>query len=221
MLQGMTLISRPAICKNYETFFSCLREKEIRLLELGIYKGGSLLLWRDYFPNGIIAGLDKNPVSLVDPTGRIHTYQGLQQDPAILNSIASELGPFDIVIDDASHRGEITRASFWHLFPNHLKPGGIYVIEDWGTGYWGTHPDGQYYQPPRNEESSTDGNLKQPLPNHNYGMVGFIKQLIDECGMEDITKPGRGISPSRQSLIENMQISFGQVFVKKKDNRSP
>src|SRR5438309_8699047 len=43
---------------------------------------------------------------------------------------------FDVIIDDCSHIGELTRISFWHLFEHHLKPGGLYVIEDWSTGYW-------------------------------------------------------------------------------------
>jgi len=36
----------------------------------------------------------------------------------------------------------LTRRSFWHFFQHHLKPGGLYVIEDWGTGYWSDWPDG-------------------------------------------------------------------------------
>jgi hypothetical protein len=46
-------------------------------------------------------------------------------------------------------------------------------------------------------------------------MVGFIKQLIDECGMPDITAPGRGISPAKTSVIEKMRISTGHVFIYK------
>ena len=41
---------------------------------------------------------------------------------------------FDIIIDDASHFGDLTKIAFWHLLYNHLKPSGLYVIEDWGTG---------------------------------------------------------------------------------------
>ena len=50
---------------------------------------------------------------------------------------------FDIIIDDASHIGELTKATFWHLFDRHLKPGGLYAIEDWGTGYLDDFPDGK------------------------------------------------------------------------------
>ena len=55
-------------------------------------------------------------------------------------------------------------------------------------------------------------------PNHSYGMVGFVKQLVDECGMGDITKPGRGISPYRPSKFRKMQISPEVVIVVKTDS---
>ena len=42
--------------------------------------------------------------------------------------------PLDLVIDDASHRLEPTRASFDMLFPR-LRPGGLYIIEDWNCDH--------------------------------------------------------------------------------------
>jgi hypothetical protein len=54
------------------------------------------------------------------------------------------------------------------------------------------------------------------LPSHDYGMVGFVKQLVDECGMADITAPGRGgLSPAKPSTIEKLRISTGHVFIYK------
>jgi hypothetical protein len=178
----------------------------VKLLELGVNQGGSLLLWRDYFPKGLIAGLDLRHVQLSDDTGRVRVYQGRQEDLALLSRIASEVAPdgFDVIIDDCSHIAEHARPSFWHLFDNHLKPGGLYSIEDWGTGYWARWPDGRAF----------DGT------NHLAGMVGLVKELVDECGMADITKPGLGVGPYRQSKFERMMISFGQCFVVKADHRA-
>lgn len=48
----------------YERFFYPLKNAKVNLLEVGVYKGGSLLLWRDYFPNGNIVGIDINPVEI-------------------------------------------------------------------------------------------------------------------------------------------------------------
>ncbi|MET0646439.1 MAG: hypothetical protein ABW208_07435, partial [Pyrinomonadaceae bacterium] len=76
--------------RNYEEYFRPLLDRDVRLLELGVLKGGSLLLWRDYFERGVIAGLDLNPAHVEDTTGRIRLYQGGQQDTALLDRIARE-----------------------------------------------------------------------------------------------------------------------------------
>jgi SAM-dependent methyltransferase len=192
----------PAYLRNYDRFFGPLTDRPIRLLELGVRTGGSLLMWRDYFQHGLIVGLDSEPVDLQEATGRIRIYQGRQEDPAVLDRIGSEAGPFDIIVDDASHIAELTRVSFWHLFDRYLKPGGTYVLEDWGAGYWDSWPDGRRYV------HGTKGG-------HLHGMVGLVKELVDECGMGDITMPGRGIAPSRASGFEGLHIFRGQLFVVK------
>lgn len=233
--------------RNYDEYFKPLQNSDVRLLELGVYHGGSLLLWRDYFARGLIAGLDLNPVEIDDASGRIRFYQGQQQDTELLDCIARETAPdgFDIIIDDCSHIGELTRVSFWHLFDNHLKRGGMYVIEDWGTGYWESWPDGvAYRQPPPPESSLLQHRIRRaftrlrenrtvsrlPLAakllhvakravhrrqfrSHDFGMVGFVKELIDECGMADITHPVNGNAPPRASKFREMRISTSHLFV--------
>lgn len=220
---------------RYERFFLPLREKDIRLLELGIYKGGSLQMWRDYFPNGVIAGLDYSPVSIPDPSGKIHIYQGLQQDTTLLDRIGQECAPdgFDIIIDDCSHIAEYTRPGFWHLFDRWLKPDGIFAIEDWGTGYWDTWQDGKNM--PRPSDPTEKLTLlkrglrrlsrllytppvepKPRYPSHDYGMVGFVKELVDEVGMPDISGPGWGMEPFVPSKFASMEISHGLVVIVKR-----
>lgn len=243
---------------RYNKYFQPLQKEEINLLELGVYKGGSLLMWRNYFNKGTIVGLDIDPVKLDDSIDRIHIYQGQQQDKQLLDRIRKEntSDGFDIIIDDASHFGELTSLSFWYLFENHLKPGGIYVIEDWGTGYWGKWPDGKEYNlkiGSRNKinwirnyiyillnktmyhvASSKKKEIiikilrriinkitTQRLKSHEYGMVGFIKQLIDELGMEMITSIERGSKlPFRESKFQKMEIYPGQVFIIKNPKKS-
>jgi SAM-dependent methyltransferase len=230
--------------RNYEEFFQPLLDREVKLLELGVYKGGSLLLWRDFFTRGLVVGLDLNPVNLPDESGRIRLYQGQQQDTGLLDRIASESAPagFDIIIDDCSHIGELTRISFWHLFDNHLRPGGIYVIEDWSTGYWDSFFDGVAfsYQPNLKFSPvffrlrSTFAHLQRSAPalnrilrplkrlfnrkqfrSHDYGLVGFIKELVDECGRADITREDKGTPPYRASKFKEVRIFPGQVFIVK------
>ena len=132
--------------KTYSEYLSPMKDDEISLLELGVEDGLSLLYWRDFLPNARISGLDiHTPVQLDDTTGRIKVYQGEQQDRDLLDRIAADVAPggFDIIIDDASHIGQFTRISFWHLFKHHLKPGGLYFVEDWGCSYFRNFPDGK------------------------------------------------------------------------------
>lgn len=236
---------------NYVRHFSTLKDSEVTLLELGIYKGGSMYLWRDYFLHSTIVGLDINSVELEDDSSRIHLYQGRQQDTELLDRIRKESAKdgFDIIIDDASHLGEATKISFWHLFENHLKPGGIYVIEDWRTGYWGNWYDGKQFDLSRRDKSIRNGLRlfldkkldemakeedmgrnpsfkkrfltrlrntisKKRFKNHDAGMVGFVKELIDEVGMDAITSPERGSKVSqRKNKVSRIEFTAGQVFV--------
>jgi SAM-dependent methyltransferase len=225
---------------NYERFFEAFLSKEVRILELGIRNGGSLLLWRDYFEKGKIVGLDLKPVHIEDSSKRIITYYGRQEDTDLLDRIGKETAPegFDIIIDDCSHIAELTRISFWHLFDNHLKPGGLYVIEDWGTGYINNWVDGRKYRPYSKPmfhsircylagiiaffSKKLPGRwsrlyklayYKQRYHSHDYGMVGFVKQLIDECGMSDITKSKGSNMHERGSKFQEVHIFEGQVFV--------
>lgn len=245
----------------YDEKFRSLTNDDIKLLEVGIFKGGSLLMWRDYFKNSIIAGLDCNPITIDDNTGRIHIYRGYQQDPAILDKIRTETAPdgFDIIIDDASHLAELTYYTFWYLFDNHLKPGGIYVIEDWAVGYWGKWPDGKkyYLKLPRDYKTykvslidrafafadhisnkyavsgflsttlkkahhfATKMTRKKQFRSHEYGMVGLLKQLVDELGMSNITTPNKGtVGELRESKFTSMEIFPNLIFIRKNETAS-
>ena len=198
---------------------------DLRLLELGVLDGGSLRLWRDYFAEGRIVGIDlKLRVDLAGEE-RIQVFQGSQQDTRFLSEVARQTAPdgFDIIIDDASHLGELTKVAFWHLFDNHLKPSGLYVIEDWGTGYWSDWSDGKLYRPRSRKMSRLLSVLKKvgivsriPVHNHSYGMVGFIKELIDEQGAADLTRATWTGTASRGSKFAGMTITPSIVFTKKR-----
>lgn len=104
--------------------------------------GQSLRMWRHYFPEATIIGIDIHHKNVA---GRhIRFEQGSQSDPHFLGAIADRHGPFDLIIDDGSHIGSDIQAAFTHLWEA-VKPGGFYVIEDIGLSYsadWGGGPPG-------------------------------------------------------------------------------
>jgi len=152
------------------------------VLELGVHRGGSLELWRDYFPAARIIGVDADvSAARIADLSRIELFQGRQDDAAFLHDMAARAAPsgFEVIIDDASHIATLSGASFRALYDAHLKPGGWYVIEDWGTGYLPDWPDGKRIRP-RLLPTRFRLGMKTPVRSHAYGMVGFIKRLIDE-----------------------------------------
>ena len=203
--------------------------KQIALLEVGVHRAGSLLLWRDYFTSGKIVGIDCAIPRDSELGARIRLFEGLQQDTGFLTRVADEAAPegFDIIIDDASRIAELTKITFWHLYRNHLKPGGLYVIEDWGTGYWRGWPDGRAYKRPSRvlqrirEVIFSRMNLarripvKLPYATHNFGTVGFVKELIDEQGAADLTRESYEGRPRRRSEFDSLTVTPSIVFVRK------
>lgn len=119
-----------------------------RIFDLGIYKGGSVMFYHKFFsPEKIVAiDLGREPVEPLEAYIKrnqlervIRTYYGVDQaDAGMIRTILdAETGGqfFDLVVDDASHFLQETRASFNMLFP-HVAPGGCYIIEDWGWAHW-------------------------------------------------------------------------------------
>jgi hypothetical protein len=66
---------------------------------------------------------------------------GSQADPAFLARVNGEFGPFDIILDDGSHKTHHQIISFGALFRDALKDGGCYMVEDVHTNYWLKHVD--------------------------------------------------------------------------------
>jgi hypothetical protein len=132
---------------HYERYLTGLRSNARRVLEIGIYRGASLQMWRDFFPHAEVYGLDIKEIEV--PGSRIHTLVGDQSDPALLARLA-ELGPWDLIIDDGSHKQSHVLATFAGLY-NSVAPGGYYVIEDMHTSYW---PNGYEGGPPGMEGTS-------------------------------------------------------------------
>jgi hypothetical protein len=59
---------------------------------------------------------------------------------------------------------------------------------------------------------------RRQFRSHNYGLVGFVKELVDECGMADITREDRGTPPYRPSKFKEMRVLPGQVFIVKAEH---
>lgn len=133
--------TRHSFTQHYETHFNHLRDEPITIFEIGIggshrpgRGGASLRMWKRYFQQAQVVGLDIVDKSFVEAP-RIRVYTGDQTDAALLARIVDENGPVQVVVDDGSHRPEHVRDTFRTLFPL-LATGGYYAIEDTQTSYW-------------------------------------------------------------------------------------
>ena len=116
----------------YSRYFEPLRDRPLRLLEIGIYKGASLRLWEEYFPNAEIFGIEYDQELVEAYEGRAKVFLGKQEDVTFLEQVYAQTGPLDVVIDDGGHMWGPQQISYSYFWPR-VNYGGFYVLEDLHT----------------------------------------------------------------------------------------
>lgn len=120
----------------YHRHFQKYRNKPITVLEIGVYGGGSMQMWKDYFgPDVRIIGIDINPKCKEYEDDQIEIYIGSQEDREFLNQLKKEIGSVDILIDDGGHTMNQQIVTFEELY-DWISEDGIYLCEDVHTSYW-------------------------------------------------------------------------------------
>lgn len=131
---------------HYERYFAPLRDREVRLLELGVAGGAGIKMWRDYFPKARIYAVDIDPEAKRFEQDRVTVMVGNLREATFRREVlATTGGDFDIVIDDASHSQPELQRCFEDFFPA-IKEFGYYVVEDLQTSYSPAFGSG-YQQP--------------------------------------------------------------------------
>lgn len=121
-----------AYTRLYDQHIGDLRPTAKKVLEIGVYRGASLLLWRDAFPHAEIYGIDKNTrrwQAFLAGQERIKVFVGHQEDTEFLKNQVVPAGPFDIIVDDGGHKPHEQQPSFDILWKC-IAPRGWYIIED-------------------------------------------------------------------------------------------
>ena len=190
--------------KVYEKYFDRLRDEKLKILEIGIADGKSLLTWSDYFKNSTIVGVDIHKIDLKEKNldrENIKVHQGSQSDKKFIEEIIKEYKEFDIIIDDGSHLTKDVKKSFELLF-SALKDNGLYVVEDMQTSYnhfFGGNPFDLKY---------------------SNSHMNFFKQLTDSLNYQEIANPFY-IEKKYDGKITNISFYHNMVFVRKGNNDKP
>ena len=178
----------------YDRHFSRFRNKKVRILEIGIYLGGSLDMWKYYFgPDAFILGVDIDPNCAQYAQENVKIEIGDQADPSFLKKLKANYEPFDIIIDDGGHQMHQQITSLKFLF-EHLKDGGIYLVEDLHTSYW---------------KEFQGGYLRRNT------FIEYSKGLIDELNYAHI-KNGAIFSSDRAGWISGLHFYDSMLFIEKR-----
>ncbi len=184
--------------KVYEKYFDNIRDQKLKILEIGIADGKSLLMWSDYFQNSTIIGIDIHKIDIQKKKldrNNIKVHQGSQSDEKFIDEIISEYGSFDVIIDDGSHLKKDVIKSFHLLFP-HLNDDGLYVVEDIQTSYnhfFGGNPFDLKY---------------------SNSHMNFFKHLTDRLNYQEIANPFY-VGNKYDAKITNISFYHNLVFVRK------
>jgi len=120
----------------YDRHFSRFRNTSATIVEIGVFQGGSLQMWRHYFGDKAkIIGIDIDPRCQAFAEAGIEIMIGDQGDRNFLASLRERIPHIDILIDDGGHTMQQQTATFEELF-SHIDEHGVYLCEDLHTSYW-------------------------------------------------------------------------------------
>jgi len=199
--------------EKYEKFLERIQLTPRNILEIGVYEGESMRIFAEAYPDSLIVGVDISLMPNLPIYPNVVYRQLSQTDSSGLKEMVLECFPrgVDLVIDDASHIGSSSKIAFETLFPL-LRSGGAYFIEDWGTGYWESWPDGSRYFEPRVIAKERESWTR--IESCDFGMVGFVKSLVDLTHESAIRRRLEDI-PTRRSRISSLEFSEGVVMALK------
>jgi hypothetical protein len=103
---------------------------EVHVVEIGIYSGGSLPMWRSYFGPGCrVYGVDIDPACATHEREGVRVFIGDQADPDFWERFVAEVPRIDVVIDDGGHELHQQITTLRCLLPR-MAMGGVYICED-------------------------------------------------------------------------------------------
>jgi hypothetical protein len=114
----------------YYRHFQRFVGRKIHVMEVGVYSGGSLAMWRDFFgPACRVYGVDIEPGCLIYKSENIDILIGNQGDRSFWRNVKQTIPKIDVFIDDGGHHPEHQLVTLEEMLP-HIAPGGVYLCED-------------------------------------------------------------------------------------------
>lgn len=127
--------TRHSYLELYESLLSSKKETAKNVLEIGVHVGGSIKLWKDYFTNATIRGLDvigiENVIDEVRSNDRVilHMNTNAYDNTFFTNEFVNKNIKFDFMIDDGPHTLE-SQMQFVAMYSQIMTDDGILIVED-------------------------------------------------------------------------------------------
>lgn len=119
----------------YDKHLSRFLGGPINMLEIGVFRGGSLKMWQEYFgKGGTIYGMDIVEEAMIHNDENIRIIVGDQADKDFLRKFLDTIPELDIVIDDGGHTATQQINAFEMIYPK-IDKDGVYIVEDTHTSY--------------------------------------------------------------------------------------
>lgn len=216
---GTDKLWRHGYHRYYESKLAPYRDIDgLRILEIGAEKGKSLRTWTEYFSkpaaiHGIAYGAD--PVAARNEACKavgdekckyVNIFALDQSDTEALGKLCQEEPDgWHLIIDDGSHLPRHQLISFQALFP-HLKPGGLYVIEDIESSY--VDDGSKIYGYP-----IVGGGIAKAPPGN---AIEKFKQIVDVVNRQHFGHPEISVMDGVDKDVAEVSFGDGLIFVHKK-----
>jgi hypothetical protein len=142
----------------YENIFKEYKNKKIIFVEIGVFSGGSLFMWREFFgKKARIIGVDLNEDALRFKNYGFEIFIGNQSSIDFWNDFFNKVGPVDIILDDGGHTNYQQIITATCCIPN-IKDGGILAVED----VYHSYIKKKNYNPSK------------------YSFINFCKKIVDD-----------------------------------------
>jgi hypothetical protein len=203
----------------YDKYFSKYKHKEITFVEVGVFEGGSLLLWRNFFgPNARIIGIDINPNAKKMEKYGFEIFIGDQSSNSFWNDFYSAVGNIDILLDDGGHYFDQQIVTLNQSI-KHLNDGGTILIEDTHTSYMRN-----YFGPSKfsfvnyskkiiDEINYRSGSISKNFFNSDFYSISFYESIV-------VFSKNIKNSKSKSSMIDNNKPNYISNYNSPKLNSS-
>lgn len=173
--------------------------RPVTIVEVGVYSGGSLGMWRHYFGADCrVHGVDIEQDCTLYNDSRTTIHIGDQADREFWKRFRLSVPDVDVLVDDGGHQPEQQMVTLEEMLP-HLRPGGVYICEDVHeignpfAAFAHSLADGlnAFAFTPRQDLTSTTTQFQAAIDSvHLYPYVVVIEKRAS--AMESLSAPKRG-----------------------------